>query len=367
MLWLVGAGPGDPDLLTRRAAELLGEASLVMADRSLWPLVRALAPAAELHPPVDVASWPIERDLVRLYHGDGLGASAADRARLDSSGRSFDLLPGPADDVVTLARSALGSRAAVLQPLLGVRIVVTRPRRQQSSLSTPLRRWGAHVVAMPTIAIDAPQDGGAALAAAVGQVGAYDWVVLTSANGANALLDAVPDARLLAGVRLAAIGPATAAVLAAGHLLADLVPTSFVAEGLLAAFPAPLPGRVGRVLLVRAAVARDVLPNGLRAAGWVVDEVPAYRSVAAVVPDDVLAAASMADAVLFSSPSTVAQFLAHMGTNGRWPDGPQRPTLFAIGPVTATAMRAHGLRVDVVAERYDVTGLLDAVLAWARR
>jgi len=367
VLWLVGAGPGDPDLVTRRGAELLGEAVAVLADHALWPLVRTLAPAAVIHEPADPAAWPAGEVVVRLYHGDGVVGSLADRAVLEALGRPFDLVPGPDDRAADAARSALGSRVAERRPLLGSVVVVTRPAGQQASLFTPLRRWGAQVVEMPTIAIDPPLDGGAALSAAVRRVGSYDWIVVTSANGAAGLLDVVPDVRILAGVSVAAIGPATASVLTAGHLPPDLIPTTFVAEGLLAAFPPPPEGRPGRVLLVRAEEARDTLPEGLRAAGWAVDVVAAYRTVAAPVPDDVRERADAADAVLFSSPSTVQQFVARVGTDRLRRPPPAGPTLFAIGPVTAEALVAAGLRADVVAERYDVTGLLDAVLAWARR
>ncbi len=367
MLWLVGAGPGDPDLVTRRGAELLGEAVVVLADRSLWPLARTLAPAASLNEPAEPALWPTGEVVVRLYHGDGVADSLGERGVLDALERPFDLVPGPDRSVADAARSALGSRTAERRPLLGSVIVVTRPAGQQASLSDPLRRWGAQVVEMPTIAIDSPLDGGAGLSAALQQVGTYDWVVVTSANGAAALLDVVADVRTLAGVGVAAIGPATASVLAAGHLPPDLVPATFVAEGLLAAFPPPPHGGAGRVLLVRAEVARDVLPEGLRAAGWKVEVVPAYRTVAATVPDDVSTAAAAADAVLFSSPSTVQQFVARVGADRLRHAPSEGPTLFAIGPVTAAALVAAGLRADVVAERYDVTGLLDAVLAWAGR
>lgn len=367
MLWLVGAGPGDPDLVTRRGAELLAGAEAVVADRSLWPLIRTLAPAAGLHEPAEPTAWPTGEVVVRLYPGDGVAVSLVDRAALDAEGRPFDLVPGPADHIADAARSALGTRVAERRPLSGSVIVVTRPVGQQTSLSTPLRRWGADVVEMPTIAIEPPLDGGAALSAAVRGARSYDWVVLTSANGAAALLDRVVDVRTLAGVGVAAIGPATAAVLAGAHLPADLVPATFVAEGLLAAFPPAPQGRPGRVLLVRAEVARDTLPDGLRAAGWSVDVVAAYRTVAATVPEDVRDRAVTADAVLFSSPSTVQQFVARVGPDRLRLAPPAGPTLFAIGPVTADALVAAGLRADVVAERYDVTGLLDAVLRWAKR
>ena len=141
------------------------------------------------------------------------------------------------------------------RPLFGRRVVVTRPARQASALTGPLRAAGAEPVVVPTIEIVDPDDGGAALRAAVADLSSYEWVVLTSANGADRFCAAIRDGRDLAGVRIAAIGTGTADALARHHLAVDLVPERFVAEALLEVFPAPSGGR-GRVLLATAAVAR---------------------------------------------------------------------------------------------------------------
>ncbi|HEX6419193.1 MAG TPA: uroporphyrinogen-III C-methyltransferase [Acidimicrobiales bacterium] len=253
------------------------------------------------------------------------------------------------------------------RPLFGRRIVVTRARDQAGELVARLAALGAATVEVPAIEIADPADGGAALAAAVDQLagGAYDWLVLTSPNGARRLLAALRragrDARALGGVRLAAIGPGTAEALAAANLVPDLVPPRFVAESLVEALPAAPAGGGGSVLLVRAAVARDVLPAGLAAKGWAVDVVEAYRTEP--VPLDERRAAALADAeiVTFTSSSTVTNFLAAAGPD-RVP-----PVVAAIGPVTAATAHAHGLTVDVEAEVHTLDGLVDALCAWAAR
>jgi uroporphyrinogen-III synthase len=241
-------------------------------------------------------------------------------------------------------------------PLFGRRVVVTRPAHQASALAGPLRAVGAEPVVVPTIEITDAADGGAALAAAASDLSGYDWVVLTSANGVERFCAALRDGRDLAGVRLAAIGPGTADALARHHLVADLVPERFVAESLLEAFPAPEAG-TGRVLLARAAVARDVLPDGLRAMGWDVDVVEAYRTVPVVPSPEDRELVGGADAVTFTSSSTVDQWVAAFGAEA------VPPLVACIGPVTAATARAHGIQVDVEAEVHTIDGLVDALVA----
>jgi uroporphyrinogen III methyltransferase/synthase len=251
------------------------------------------------------------------------------------------------------------------RPLFGRRVVVTRARDQAGELVERLYAQGAAAVEVPAIEIHDPADGGAALAAAVDRLADYEWVVVTSANGARRLLDAVRDrgrdARAFAGARLAAIGPGTAEALAGGALVVDLVPPEFVAESLLDALPRPTGGAGARLLLVRAAVARDVLPEGLRAKGWDVDVVEAYRTERAPLTGEQAAAVAAADVVTFTSSSTVTNFLAGMA--GR----PLPPVVAAIGPITAATAREHGLTVDVEAEVHTIDGLVDALVAWAAK
>jgi uroporphyrinogen III methyltransferase/synthase len=248
------------------------------------------------------------------------------------------------------------------KPLFGWHVVVTRAREQASVLADGLRDLGAEPVEVPVIAFEAATDGGDALGAAAARLGAYDWVVLTSANGARRLVAAVRaaggDARWFAGTRLAAIGPATAAVLAGAGLSADLVPDRYVAESLLDALGGA-PPEGGAVLVARAAVARDVLPEGLRALGWAVDVVEAYRTVTPMLGDRARDAVRRADAITFTSSSTVEHFLELCGP------GAVPPIVACIGPVTADTARARGLRVDVEASVHTIDGLLDALVAHA--
>jgi uroporphyrinogen III methyltransferase/synthase len=242
------------------------------------------------------------------------------------------------------------------RPLFGRRVVVTRTRAQASQLSARLRDLGAEPVELPAIRVDDPGDGGAALPTAVDDLaaGAYDWLVLTSPNGVERTFARIPDVRAVRA-EVAAIGPGTADALARHRVVADLVPDRYVAEGLLERFP---PGP-GRVLLARAAVARDVLPDGLRRTGWDVDVVEAYRTVAADAHPEAIDRAAHADAITFTSSSTVERYLDLVGGDaGRVP-----PIVACIGPVTAETARRHGLRVDVEATEHTIAGLVDALAA----
>jgi uroporphyrinogen-III synthase len=244
------------------------------------------------------------------------------------------------------------------RPLAGRTIVVTRAAEQSGTLADALRAMGADVLEIPTIAVVDPDDGGHALRAAVEGVTNYEWVVVTSANGAERLADTLNGRALPSTVAVAAIGPGTADVLRRRGLTVSLVPERFVAEGLLAVFPVPAGN--AHVLLAQADAARPVLADGLRAAGWIVDIVVAYRTVAASPSPGLLEAAADADAITFTSASTVESWLALTGPS-RTP-----ANVVCIGPVTAEAARRGGLDVTRVAEPHSLAGLVDAVVAlWA--
>jgi uroporphyrinogen III methyltransferase/synthase len=248
------------------------------------------------------------------------------------------------------------------RPLIGRKVLVTRTRAQASQLADALRRAGADPIEVPVIEVVDPDDGGDALRSAAGRLGQFDWVVVTSPNGAERLLAAVDavggDARSFALSSVAAIGPGTAAALAAGGIKADLVPERFVAESLVEVFPEPgVDG--GRVLLARAAVARDVLPDGLRALGWEVEVVDAYRTIPAAISDEQRALAATAEIATFASSSTVDHFVAAFGAAA------VPPVVACIGPVTGDTARRHGLAVAVEAPVHSIDGLVGALVAWA--
>lgn len=478
-VYLVGAGPGDPGLLTVRGAEVLARADVVVYDRlSVASLLDLAPPGAER---ISVGKTPrgpstsqedinallVERgrsgqEVVRLKGGDVFvfARGGEEALALQQAGVPFEVVPGitsaiavPAyagvpvthrglstsftvvtghEDpwaatetdwdavarvggtiVVLMGVATRGAIAARLQagglapdtpvaavrwgtrpeqhttrttlarlgdtplespstlvigavagldvgwfehrPLFGRRVVVTRAREQASDLVAALAGLGAEVVELPAIHIGESADGGEALRAAADGLakGTYDWVVFTSVNAVQRFVPLLRDARSFGRTGIAAIGPGTAGALAAASLVADLLPERFVAESLLAAFPAG----PGRVLLPRAAVARDVLPDGLRAAGWEVDVVEAYRTTRAEPTPAALAAAAGADAITFTSSSTVTNYLEVAGP-GRVP-----PLVACIGPVTADTARAAGLTVDVVAETHTIPGLVAALVA----
>jgi len=478
-VYLVGAGPGDPGLITVRGAEVLARADVVVYDRlSVASLLDLAPPGAERisvgkapgrasRPQAEINALLVERgkageEVVRLKGGDPFvfARGGEEAAALQAAGVPFEIVPGitsavavpayagmpvthrglastftivtgqegevglpikwealarlggtiavlmgvakreeiarrlmagglPADTPVAaitwgtrpeqhtrrttlgrLAAEPIESPAVMLiggvttldlawyedRPLFGKRIIVTRAREQASGLVERLHELGAATVELPVIEIGEPADGGAALRDAAARVAEYDWLAFTSANAVTrffaALGEVGADTRALGRLKVAAIGPGTADALAAAGVRADLVPERFVAESLLEAFP----DGPGRVLLPRAAVARDALPGGLADRGFTVDVVEAYRTAVGTPAPEALTAAATASAVTFTSSSTVTNYLAVAG------DLPVPPVVACIGPITADTARAAGLSVDVVAAEHTIEGLVKALI-----
>ena len=246
-------------------------------------------------------------------------------------------------------------------PLFGKRVLVTRPPAQAAAFAQQLWEAGAEPVLAPTIAIGPPDDDAAAIDA-VAHVRDYAWVVFTSRNGVDAFFDRLgasdKDARAFGDAAVAAIGPATAAVLAAHGIRVDFMPDVFVneavADGLVQRTAAN-----DRVLVFRAQEARDVLPDTLRAAGRIVDVVAAYKT-RYVEDADLRERAERCDIITFTSSSTVDGFLHNVGDGAELLSG---KTVAAVGPVTAATARARGIRVDVIAADFTVDGLVQALEA----
>lgn len=238
------------------------------------------------------------------------------------------------------------------RPLAGVMVAVTRARAQASELAARLQALGAAAVQAPAIRIE-PLDGPPP------EIERYDLVCLTSPNGVRLLFERLAasgrDARALAGARVAAIGPGTAAALRERGVIADVVPERFLAEGLVEAL-GPVPVR--RALVARAAQARDLLPDELRARGAEVDVLSLYETIAEPLGEGQLQALAQADYITFTSSSTVKFLLQAAG-----PSFHPAARLLSIGPVTSAALREHGLEPDVEATRHDIDGLVDALVA----
>ena len=479
-VWLIGAGPGDPGLLTVRGAQALARADVVVHDRLAEVSLLDLAPAAAER--VDVGKSPggpvdqadinellIDRgraglQVVRLKGGDPFvfGRGGEEAEALLAAGIAFEVVPGvtsavavpayagipvthrglstsftvvtghsrhgPDDPVHWESLAQAGGTVIVLmgvahreeitrrliggglapttpvaavrwgtrpdqrtvrttlvdlaqveleppvtlvigdvaaldlawfetRPLLGRRVVVTRARAQASALVSALREAGAEVVHLPTIEIVDPVDGGRSLAEAAACVGGYDWVTFTSANAVERLFAHLGDARALGGTQVAAVGEATAAALAVRGIVADIVPDRAVAEALVDAFPPASRCPARRVLVPQAAAARPTLSTGLEAKGWLVDVVEAYRTAPVVQAPQSLAAAAEADAVAFTSASTVDHFVDAAGAAA------VPPVVACIGPVTAEAARRRGLSVSIVAAEASVDSLVEALAA----
>ncbi len=483
IVFLVGAGPGAPDLISVRGRRCLREADVVLHDDLSYPELLDEAPAAaervyvgKRHGKATMEQAEIcalmvreagqGKRVVRLKGGDPFvfGRGGEEAAALVAEGIPFEVVPGVTSPVAapafagipithrdhadgfevltghrpteyprmttvvlmamkhlaqnvevlrrrgiagdtpaavvrwgtlpgqqtvvatldTIAEAArdIGSPAALVvggvaglagqlgwferKPLFGKRVLVTRSRHQAATTCRLLEQLGAETVALPTIQIRPPDDDGPLLAA-VGQLSTYDYIVLTSANTVDAVARAMEtaklDSRAMAGARVCAVGPGTAKALAAMGIRADLVPTDHRAEGLLNLLDEEAV-RGKRVLLPRAAVAREVLPNTLRARGASLDLVVAYVTA---LPDEDAARAGLKrlrageiDVLTFTSASTVDNLAAMVA-----PDLPalcKGKTVVAIGPITRDACEEAGLTVDVMPDRYTLPAMIEALV-----
>jgi uroporphyrinogen III methyltransferase/synthase len=250
------------------------------------------------------------------------------------------------------------------QPLFGRRLLVPRPRQQAAGTAEAIRRRGAEPIVLPTIEIAPPPDPGALLDAAR-RVRDYDFCLFTSANGVQRFFEALAaaslDARAFGHCRVGAIGPKTAEALVPFGIRADLTAETFVGESLARAILEV--GGVRRVLIPRARVAREELPELLRAGGVSVDVVPAYetRPAGAEHRDRLLGLLDQQelDVILFTSSSTVDSMVELLGADAQ--ALLSRVALASIGPITSATLARHGLEAAVTADVFTVDGLLDAL------
>lgn len=251
-------------------------------------------------------------------------------------------------------------------PLAGKRIVVTRAQKQAEGLSSLLHQFGAEVVEAPVIEIH-PPDSFEALDNVLNNILQYDWLVLTSVNGVEALFSRLEPLGLsidsLQHLKIAAIGPVTEQRIQDHGLVVDVVPQHYVAEEVVRALRKLVKNE--KVLLVRAKVARDVIPEELRHAGAEVEVIEAYQTV---VPDRakermlaVFHNEKMPDAITFTSSSTVKNFFnVIVGTDV--PAKLSKVKFASIGPVTSDTLREYGLPVHAEADEYTMEGLAQAIV-----
>jgi len=248
------------------------------------------------------------------------------------------------------------------RPLAGLTVAITRPRGQSAGLAGLLEQAGARVIEFPTIEILPARDY-APLDAAIKELADYDWLIFTSTNGVHFFVERLERCAVKRADfhgRVCAIGPATRRAVVAAGFKVDLVPEQYVAESLVAAFRNyDLRGK--RILLPRAAVARDLVPEELRRLGARVDVVEAYRTGAP--PEareragEIFAAGRKPDWITFTSSSTVNNFIAAAGR-----DALVGVRVASIGPVTSATLRRYGIEVAAEAATYTAEGLVEAII-----
>jgi uroporphyrinogen-III synthase len=249
--------------------------------------------------------------------------------------------------------------------LSGVRVLVGRARHQAGALSAALRKLGATVLEIPLIEIRKPRSF-KPLDSALKSLDGYDWLILTSANGVEAMWERLEKLGLsktsLDHLRIAAIGPATKKSIEQRGAKVEVVPKEYVAESVVRSLRRRVKGK--RVLLVRARVARDVIPSELRKAGARVDVVEAYETVVpqasrARLRGTLANPGKRPHVVTFTSSSTVRNFVALIGSHKARLDGIR---LASIGPVTSSTLRELGLREDIKAKQFTIPGLVEAIV-----
>ena len=267
-------------------------------------------------------------------------------------------------------KSGTGTKKAAIsvkkeEPLSGWRILTTRASKQSGGLASPLREMGAEVVEVPTIEIKPPKSF-KGLDAALKKTGSYDWLILTSANGVEALFRRLKKLRIqpakLKHLQVAAIGPATQREIEEHGLKVAVTPEKYIAESVVEALKGKMEGK--RVLLVRAKVARDVLPIELRKAGAKVDVAEAYEThvpagAKAKLNRLFVSDSTRPDIVTFTSSSTATNFFSLLEKEHY--HAVREIWLASIGPVTSATLQQLGFKANIQAMEYTMEGLALAI------
>jgi uroporphyrinogen-III synthase len=261
------------------------------------------------------------------------------------------------------------------KPLSGCRVLVSRAKKQAGALSSSLKELGCQVIEIPFIEIRKPRSF-KPLDTVLHNLGNYEWLILTSVNGVEAMFERMAKWELgkssLEHLKVAAIGPATKKAIEKHGLTVTVTPKEYVAESVVASLYKRVQGK--RVLLVRAKVARDVIPSELRNAGATVDVIEAYETVIPKLSKERLQKTLVGNrkphAITFTSSSTVKNFVALMGLRSARAalrkNAPNRGVHSAsIGPVTSATLREFGFPVDIEAKQFDIPGLVAAIVEQA--
>lgn len=262
------------------------------------------------------------------------------------------------------------------KPLSGCRILVSRAKQQAGALSSALKEHGCEVIEIPFIEIRKPASY-KPLDTAIATVGEYDWLILTSVNGVEAMFERMAKRKVdkitLAHLKIAAIGPATKSAIEKRGLVVTATPREYVAESVVNMLQTQVKGK--RVLLVRAKIARDVIPRELRKAGAIVDVVEAYETVVPKASKRRLQAVLKSNhkphAITFTSSSTVKNFVGLLGLRSARAALKKSASnhgvhTASIGPVTSATLREFGLPVDIEAKQFDIPGLVAAIVAYKK-
>jgi uroporphyrinogen III methyltransferase / synthase len=349
--------PGGPDIDWEKIAHGASTLVFFMGVKTLPQIAENLIRAGlSFSTPVAIIRWGTKGDQQTVT---GTLATVVERAR------SAGLKPPALTVIGDVVRLREKLQWFEHLPLFGQRILITRPKDQAGELVQPLRSLGAETLELPAIAIEEPEDW-TPVDKAIRNLRRYHWIVFTSANGVRRFLGRMvmkgADIRSMSAARLCAIGPATAAELRRNCLMVDVVPKEYVAEGVIKALAKrPLRGR--RILIPRAKVARDLLPEALRQRGATVDVIEAYRSI--LPPDSVERARVVFErhkptAVVFTSSSAVTNLFRLL------PEGEMREHLrgikiASIGPITSGTAREYGLEVAVEPPEYTIPALVRAI------